>query len=69
MEMASWCQVKVHGNCHVQFEKAYYSAPYPLAHKKLWLKATNNTVKLYDDLKLVATHPRLQKARNPFHNR
>ncbi len=38
--MASWCQVKVHGNCHVQFEKAYYSVPYPLAHKKLWLKAT-----------------------------
>lgn len=61
VEMASWCQVKVHGNCHVQFEKAYYSVPYPLAHKKLWLKATNNIVKLYDDLHLVATHPRLYK--------
>jgi len=61
VEMASWCQVKVHGNCHVQFEKAYYSVPYPLAHKKLWLKATDNIVKLYDNLNLVATHPRLYK--------
>jgi hypothetical protein len=60
-EMASWHQVKVHGNCHVQFEKAYYSVPYPLAHKKLWLKGTDNIVKLYDDLNLVATHPRLYK--------
>jgi hypothetical protein len=61
VEMAAWCQVKVHGNCHVQFEKAYYSAPHPLAHKKLWLRATDNTVKLYSDLKLVAAHPRLKK--------
>ena len=61
VEPAAWCQVKVHGNCHVQFEKAYYSAPYPLAHKQLWLRATDNTVKLYSDLKLVATHPRSRK--------
>lgn len=61
VEMASWCQVKVHGNCHVQFEKSCYSAPHPLAHKKLWLRATDNTVKLYFELKLVATHPRLRK--------
>ena len=61
VELAAWCQVKVHGNCHVQFEKAYYSAPHPLAHKKLWLRATDNTVKLYSDLKLVAAHPRLRK--------
>jgi hypothetical protein len=61
VELAAWCQVKVHGNCHVQFEKSYYSSPYRLAHKKLWLRATNNTVKLYDDLNLVATHPRLKK--------
>ncbi len=61
VELSVWCGVKVHGNCHVQFEKCYYSAPYKLAHKKLWLKATDNIVKLYDDLSLVATHPRLRK--------
>ncbi len=61
VDLAAWCQVKVHGNCHIQFEKAYYSAPHPLAHKKLWLRATDNTVKLYSDLKLVAAHPRLKR--------
>ncbi len=62
VELASWCQVKLHGNCHVQFEKASYSAPFTLIHRPLWLKATDTTVKLYHDLKLVAVHPRLRKA-------
>jgi transposase len=61
VELAAWSQVKLHGNCHVQFEKAYYSAPFTLIHRNLWLKATDNTVKLYHDLKLVAIHPRLKK--------
>jgi len=60
VEPAVWRQCKLHGNCHVQFEKASYSAPFTLIHRKLWLKATDNTVKLYHDLKLVAVHPRLK---------
>jgi hypothetical protein len=60
-ELATWTKVKLHGNCHVQFEKAYYSAPFRLVHKPLWLKATETNVKLFDDLKLVAIHPRLRK--------
>jgi hypothetical protein len=65
VELAAWSQVKLHGRehaaagCSVQFEKAYYSAPFTLTHRSLWLKATDNTVKLYHDLKLVAFHPRL----------
>ncbi len=61
VEIATWRQVKVHGNCHVQFEKAYYSAPFRLVRQQLWLKATDTAVKLYHALKLVATHPRLTK--------
>lgn len=61
VEMATWTRVKLHGNCHVQFEKAYYSAPFQLVHQELWLKATDTTVKLYHDIKLVATHPRLKR--------
>jgi hypothetical protein len=56
-----WCPVKLHGNCHVQFEKAYYSAPFPLIHQQMWLKAKDATVKIYHDLKLVAVHPRLKR--------
>jgi Integrase core domain len=61
VQIAAWHQVKLHANCHVQFEKAYYSAPFRLVHQNLWLKATDNTVKLYHSLQLVAVHPRLRK--------
>lgn len=61
VEMAAWSQVKLHGNCHVQFEKASYSAPYTLVHQSLWLRATDTTVKLYHNLNLVAVHPRLRR--------
>jgi len=44
----------------VQFEKAYYSAPFRLVHQELFLKATDTTVKLYHDIHLVATHRRLR---------
>jgi hypothetical protein len=60
-ELATWAKVKLHGNCHVQFEKAYYSAPFRLVHRELWLKATETNVKLFLDLELVAIHPRLKK--------
>lgn len=58
VQIATWTRIKVHGNCHVQFEKAYYSAPFRLVRQQLWLKATDTSVKLYHDLMLVATHPR-----------
>jgi transposase len=61
VQIATWSRVKLHGNCHVQFEKSYYSAPFRLVHQQLFLKATDTTVKLYHDIKLVATHPRLKR--------
>lgn len=60
VQIATWTRAKLHGNCHVQFEKAYYSAPYRWVHRELMIKATDNTVKLYYDQNLVATHPRLR---------
>jgi hypothetical protein len=62
VQIATWTTVKVHGNCHVQFEKAYYSAPFRLVRQQLWLKATDTTVSLYKDLELLATHRRLRRA-------
>jgi hypothetical protein len=60
-QLAQWTRVKLHGTCHVQFEKSYYSAPFRLVRRQLWLKATDNTVKIFHDLELVAIHPRLKK--------
>ena len=61
LDPISWTQVKLHGNCHVQFEKCFYSAPYQLVHQRLWLRATGKTVEIYHDNDLVAVHPRLSK--------
>ena len=30
VQIAAWTQLKLHGDCHVHFEKAFYSAPFPL---------------------------------------
>ena len=60
-ELAVWEKVLVHGNCHVQFLKCYYSAPFRLAKQSLWLRASETTVRLYKDHELVAVHPRLFK--------
>lgn len=60
-ELAVWEKVSVHGNCHVQFLKCYYSAPFRLVRQELWLRASNTTVRLYKDHLLVAVHPRLFK--------
>jgi transposase len=61
VQIATWTQVKLHGDCHVRFEKAFYSAPFQLVHQSLWLKATDTGVKLFHRLNLVAAHPRLHK--------
>jgi transposase len=57
-EIAAWARVKLHGNCHVQFERCYYSAPYRFVSESLWLRAGSTTVQLYREHELVAVHPR-----------
>lgn len=60
-ECATWVKVTLHGDCHVMFLKCHYSAPYQLVHQILWLRATETTVRIYRDHKIVAIHPRLFK--------
>jgi transposase len=58
-ELAEWAKVKVHRDCHVQFEKCLYSVPFRLIGQPLWLKATPVTVRIYREHELVAVHARL----------
>ncbi len=60
-ECAVWEKVTVHGDCHVMFLKCRYSAPYKLVTQLLWLRATETTIRIFQDHKLVAVHPRLFK--------
>jgi hypothetical protein len=57
-DLGSWHRVNVHRDCHVQFERVLYSAPFTLVGKTLWLRATDAAVALFEDYRHVATHPR-----------
>jgi transposase len=61
-DMALWKQVKLHRDCHVVFERAYYSAPFRLAGQQLWVRGGTREVQIYtSDYQLVATHSRAQQ--------
>jgi hypothetical protein len=51
--------VSVHGDAHVQFEKALYSVPFRLIGQRLWLKATTGLVSVFLEHQSVATHPHM----------
>ena len=55
-----WKKVKLHRDCHVQFECAYYSAPFRLVGQQLWVRGGTRTVMIYTpDHEWVFTHDRV----------
>jgi transposase len=61
-DLAIWKQVKLHRDCYVVFEKAYYSAPFRLVGQQLWVRGGTQEVQIYtSDYQLVATHQRAQR--------
>jgi transposase len=60
-EPAVWKVVKLHPDCHVSFEKSYYSAPHRLIGRKLLLRAAAGRVEIYHEHERVASHPRAPK--------
>ncbi len=55
-EPVTWKQAKLHPDCHVVFQGAYYSAPHRLLGQRLWVRATTTQVQLFHEHALVATH-------------
>lgn len=60
-DISTWHQLKVHRDCHIQFDKAYYSAPFTLVGQQLWVSVTDNALAIYDQYQHVYTHPRAKK--------
>lgn len=60
-ELAIWAKHKLHGNCHLQFDRAFYSAPFRFVHAELWVRAAETTVKIFKNHELLAIHPRQHK--------
>jgi len=58
-DLAVWKQVKVHRDCHIVFQKAYYSVPFRLVGQHVWVRGGTHEVQVYTaDYQPVATHPR-----------
>jgi transposase len=71
-DLAVWKQVKLHRDCYVVFDNAYYSAPFRLVGQTLRVRGGGQEVRLYSsDYQLVATHERAsqagQRITNPGH--
>jgi transposase len=57
-DLGVWKQASVHRDCHLQFDRAFYSVPWVLVGKSLWLKASDGMVTIYDEFRPVAAHGR-----------
>lgn len=55
-EIVTWKQVKLHRDCYLVFENAYYSAPHRFIGDQLWVRGTAKTVQIYREFELIATH-------------
>ena len=60
-DLGTWHRVSVHRDCHVQFDRSFYSVPFALAGKALWLRATDMAVALYEDWRHLYTHLRSRR--------
>lgn len=61
-DLAIWKIVDLHRDCHVNFDNAYYSAPFRLVGQQLQIRGGSQTVQIYTtDYQLVATHERAQR--------
>jgi len=65
-DLGSWHGVTVHRDCHVQHERVLYSVPFTLVGKRLWLRATDGAVSIFEDYRLAASHPRGRKPGQRF---
>jgi transposase len=54
-----WKMLKLHRDCHVMFEGAYYSAPFAHIGQQVRVRGGNHQVRIYTlDYQLLATHER-----------
>ncbi len=58
-EIGAWRKAKLHNDCHVIVDGAWYSAPHRLIGRRLWLWVTDQDVVIYHEYERVASHRRV----------
>jgi transposase len=60
-DLGSWNRLKLHRDCHVKLDYVLYSAPFALIGQTLWVRATDVSISIFQDYRLVATHVRARR--------
>jgi transposase len=61
-DRGEWKLLKLHRDCHVVFEGAYYSAPFTHIGQQLRVRGGHKSVRIYTmDYQLLATHERAER--------
>ena len=60
-EVAVWKSVKLHPDCHIVFDNAYYSAPFRLVGQGMTVRGTAQAVDIFHEWSHVASHPRARR--------
>ena len=60
-ESAQWKRCRIHADCHLVFDKSYYSAPYRYCDSGVWVRADQKLVRIYQDHRLLKTHLRAHR--------
>jgi transposase len=55
-DLGVWKRVKVHPDCHVVIDGAYYSAPHRLIGRQLWARTNGRDVHLFHEYERIASH-------------
>lgn len=55
-DLGVWRQAKLHPDCHVVVDGAYYSAPFRLIGRILWVRNNGVAVQIFHDHERLATH-------------
>lgn len=58
-EVVSWKEVKLHRDCHVVFDGAYYSAPCRLIGQMLHVRGSKQDIVIHHEYTVVARHARV----------
>ncbi|MBE0566711.1 MAG: IS21 family transposase [Krumholzibacteria bacterium] len=59
-ELGQWRRAKLHRDCHVVVDGAWYSAPCRLIGRQLWLRVSDRDVVIYHDYERIVTHQRAE---------
>jgi len=60
-DLLSTCRAKAHRDCHVTVQDSYYSVPARFVGQTLDVYVGRKTVQIFEDCKLVTTHPKAQE--------